>query len=281
MVTAPAAASGLLPHRAVYDLSLASVDPNAGIAGAAGLFIFQTTGSACAGWHLESSLVLTLEGRGGGQQQTRSSYSAFEAPDGRLFTFETASETGGTSPERSLGEAMRQDDRSVVIEGRHIEAEPGGDEALRTLSTLAPQETVFPSALTVRVLEAARAGKPIIFGTVFDGTHDNGLAQPFTATIGSGTQPGVSEPIRARRQTEGDRGDAHRGWDDFPAPSDAWPVTLRYFDPDAPDSGPSFTVSYVLDTNGVSQEVMLIYDAFSLGGTLSDFEAFRPEPCAD
>lgn len=281
LLVAPASASSLLPHRAVYELSLVSADSEAGIAGAAGLFIFQATGSACAGWQLESTLVLTIEGRSGRQQQTRSSYSAFEASDGSAFTFESAVQTDGVSPERSLGEAVRQDNSTLSIEGEHVEGDAGGDETQRMLATSAPSETLFPNALTAHLLQAAQDGESLVFGTVFDGTHDNGLAQPFTATIGAREIPTVTEAIRARRQLSEERGDNHRGWDDFPKPTEAWPVTLRYFDPDRPDTGPSFTVSYLLDTNGVSENVTLAYEAFSLGGTLSDFEAFRPESCAD
>lgn len=271
--------ANLLAHRAVYNLSLERAEPDSGIDGAAGLFIFQATGSACAGWAVESTLVLTMRGQSGRQQQTRTTYSAFEEPGGARFFYESTVESDGAPPEESHGEAICAASGALSIEGQFRETVEGGDLIQRTIQTDAPEETLFPNALTAFLLDAAQSGDALLFGTVFDGTHDDGLAQPFTASIAPATAPTVLEPIRARRQSNVEGGTLHTGWDDFPTPSKAWPVTLRYFNPDEPDSGPSFTVSYTLDTNGVSDNVVLAYDAFSLRGTLSDFEAFRPEPC--
>jgi len=82
-------------------------------------------------------------------------------------------------------------------------------------------------------------------------------------------------------QSEDDAASQREVWEDFPTPARAWPVSLNYFDPQAPDTGPDFIVSYTLDTNGVSDQLVLDYGAFTLQGNLADFQAFRPDPCSD
>lgn len=134
-------------------------------------------------------------------------------------------------------------------------------------------------------MRAALAEEHLVFTSVFDGSHETGLAQPVTAIIGEAGAPTVVGPVRANadgdRQIDEDQGDRPESWGDFPAPTRAWPVTLSYFDPVEPDSGPSFVVSYSLDTNGVSDQLILDYGSFSLRGVLADFEAFRPSACVE
>lgn len=263
-------ASDLLSHRAVYELSLINSERDSGIEHASGLFIFEVTGASCAGWTMASDMLLSIEGRTGNTIRTQTSYRAFEDGAGQVFTFQTNIETN--------------EEESISVTGA-AERAPEGELTIRRFAqeettTAALSETLFPNQLTEAVMQAALDGEQLIFTSVFDGSHDTGLAQAVTAIIGEVGEPTVLTPIRANASNE-DSMDERESWEDFPSPTRAWPVTLSYFDPVEPDSGPSFIVSYTLDTNGVSDQLVLDYGSFSLRGELADFEAFRSAPCPE
>lgn len=273
-----ALADDLLAHRAVYELTLEASERDSRIEDAAGLFVFQVTGSACAGWTIVSDIVLSLQDRAGGTIRTETQYRAFEDPQGEVFTFQTQTSTGAEDETLATGAAERQADGSVTI--RRFES----DE----LAANGAPGTLFPNQLTVAMLEAARAGESFVFATVFDGSHDAGLAQPATALIGSPVAPTVTSaafanaaPLNENAAEADHLAPEPERWTDFPPPSRAWPITLSYFDPLEPDSEPNFQVAYTLDTNGVSDGLVLDYGAFSLRGVLSDFTAFEPASCVE
>ena len=60
-VWAGASAAGdevrMAPHRAVYDLELASSEARAGLSGASGRMVLEVTGSECEGWSVEFRIV--------------------------------------------------------------------------------------------------------------------------------------------------------------------------------------------------------------------------------
>lgn len=271
------ATAELLPHRAVYELSLIASDHDSGIQSASGLFVFQVTGSSCAGWSMNSSMVLSVTGRTGNALRTETDYRAFEASAGDIFTYESNTHTTGEAPKIVTGAAQRTDSGGLSM--RRLSEEE------QTAS--AAEGTLFPNQLTVSVLQAAEAGETLFFGSVFDGSHTEGQAQAVTAVIGEQVYPSLVAPIRTQSRLNLDdqaaqlREDGLELWEDFDRPDAAWPVLLSYFDPLEPDSSPSFQVAYTLDTNGVSDDVQLHYSSFSLGGVLSDFTPFRPSVCVE
>lgn len=273
----PDAAADLLPHRAVYELSLTSSQRDSGIESASGLFVFQVTGSSCAGWTMNSSMVLSVLSRTGNALRTETDYQAFEAPAGDIFTYESSTNTTGEAPSMVTGAALRNESGALSMRRLSEEEETANAAA----------DTLFPNQLTAAVLEAAEAGEPLAFLSVFDGSHSAGWAQAVTAVIGEQVSPSLIAPIRARSRLNLEeelqqlQEDGLELWEDFESPVAAWPVLLSYFDPLEPDSTPSFQVAYTLDTNGVSDDVMLHYSSFSLRGVLSDFTPFRPSSCPD
>ncbi len=274
-VLAQTTAGDLIAHRAVYDLNLVEAQSDSGIEFANGLFIFEVTGSACAGWNMASDMILSIQGRTGGTISTQTSYRAFEDGDGEVFTFQTNTETNDEEPEMVTGAAERQPEGDVTIR-RFADAET---------TTAAIAETLFPNQLTDAVLQAAFNDETLVFTSVFDGSHDSGLAQPVTAIIGSPAMPTVVSPIGERAHREDTDTDPLMEsqnpavWESFPTPTRAWPVTLSYFDPVESDAGPSFVVKYTLDTNGVSDDLILDYGSFTLSGALVDFIPYHSAGC--
>src|SRR5262245_55990443 len=54
------AATTIVSHRAIYDLSLASSTGRSGISGADGRMVMELTGSACEGWAVSFRRVMEL-----------------------------------------------------------------------------------------------------------------------------------------------------------------------------------------------------------------------------
>ncbi|MFK7791807.1 MAG: DUF1849 family protein [Devosiaceae bacterium] len=265
---ASSAALDLLSHRAVYELNLIDSERDSGIQYASGLYIFEVTGSSCAGWTMASDMILSIEGQTGDAIRTQISYRAFEDGAGQVFTFQTNTETNEDEPVLVTGAAERAATGDLTIR-RFAEEQT---------TTAAISETLFPNQLTEAVLAAAYADETLMFTSVFDGSHDSGLAQPATAIIGSATMPSVLTSIGERTDASAEP-ETPQAWDDFPAPIRAWPVTLSYFDPTEPDAGPSFVVKYTLDTNGVSDDLTLDYGSFTLSGELVDFIPYHSKVC--
>ena len=259
-----------LSHRAVYELSLIESERDSGVEDAGGLYIFEVDGSVCAGWTLSSDMVLSIQGQAGGTIRTQTSYRAFEDGAGEVFTFQTNTETVGEDPIAVTGAAERQTEGGLAIR-RFAEEET---------TTSAIAETLFPNQLTDTIMAAALAGERLVFSTVFDGSHQSGLAQSLTAIIGNPQTPTVLSPLQADSEEIAEDGATER-LDDFPVPTQAWPVRLSYFDPLDPDSAPSFIVSYTLDTNGVADQLVLDYGAFTLRGVLAGFEPLPSPSCPD
>lgn len=262
-------ASDLLAHRAVYQLSLQSSERDSGIESAAGLYIFDVQGSACQGWYISSDMILSIGVASGATVRTQTRYQAFEDGEGNVFTYETRTEVNEDEPELVTGAAERLGTGGLSI--RHIAAEENRTDAV--------PETLFPNQLTRALLSAAVNGDRVFFSTVFDGSHEHGLAQPASAVIGAPIAPSVLEPRGEASSSEGDA--RPQRLESLPPPQQAWPITLSYFDPLSPDTGPDFEVEFKLDTNGIADALVLHYGAFTLTGELANLEAYVSEPCGE
>ncbi|MEQ9246558.1 MAG: DUF1849 family protein, partial [Nitratireductor sp.] len=82
----PLAAPKLLPHRAVYDLSLEQASDRSGINGITGRMVYEFAGSSCEGYTTTFRFVMRLETDEASRlsdQQT----STYEDGDGKVFQF--------------------------------------------------------------------------------------------------------------------------------------------------------------------------------------------------
>jgi EipB-like len=131
---------------------------------------------------------------------------------------------------------------------------------------------VFPTEQIHRIIEAARAGKPLLELTVYDGSDDGEKVYNTLSVIG--------QPI------PGDRGIAS------PDPSTAndtmkaltrWPVTVSYYDRAARakdgEQTPVYAMSFELFENGVSRALVLDYNDFVISGALGKFDVRDSKPC--
>jgi hypothetical protein len=259
---ANAAASGaFLPHRALYDLSLMKSRGGNSINSARGRILYNFSGSACEGYTSEFRQVSEMEL--GEDRVTLSDLrsTSWEDGAGKSYRFKIDSRMNDTDSSPVDGVAERTGD-SITVKLKQPEAKTFTIDG----------NTVFPTEQIQRIIAAAREGKSLLELTVYDGS-DNGQKVYNTLTV-------IGQPI------PGDRTVA------APDPSTAneimksltrWPVTVSYYDHDAPkkdgEQTPVYAMSFELFENGVSRALVLDYNDFVISGAMGKFDVKDVKPC--
>lgn len=251
------ALDGLKPHRAVYDVTLSDASERSGIKGSRGRIVYEMTGSACEGFATQFRFfqqVRTARREYTSDQRT----TTFEDTDGESFSFVNRSFFNGSQEKEVRGKATRGTD------GLRVAMEKPDEAALDL------PKAVFTTQHVAQIIEAARDGETIVTADVFDGSGDADEVMQTTAIIG-------------RRRDEVAVGE---GEDDAAARSVTapwWPVSIAYFkrdgENDAGERLPVYQVSFALHASGVSRDLVMRYEDYSLRGTLREIEFLEQEPC--
>ncbi|WP_349357302.1 cell envelope integrity EipB family protein [Stappia sp.] len=258
----PAAAAGLLTHRAVYDLSLAETSQAAGLSGVEGRMVYEFTGGACEGYSVAFRFVIRVLDASGGGRVTDLQTTSFETPDASAFQFLSKTFVNRKLTEETRGRAEREADDGIRLA---LQKPTEREETL-------PGEALFPTQHMRAILNSAEAGETILIADVFDGSESGDKIYETTSVIGP------------RREGAGEPGDEA---DDAVAKigSDAhWPVTIAYFDPQSDTEGertPAYQLGFLLYENGVSRRLLLDYGDFELRGRLSELTPIDPVPCPE
>ncbi|WP_029029490.1 cell envelope integrity EipB family protein [Salinarimonas rosea] len=252
----PAAAAAGVPlaqHRAVYDLTLA---PGAdGVEAARGRIAIEFFGSPCEGWTTRVRQVTALDLGDGGTRTLDSNSATFEEADGTLLRFRSESRADGQPIEAVDGTATRvQGDTRVVIEAPDAE------------TLVVPGTPLFPTQHIARLIGEAGSGASLFAARVFDGTGDGRTLYDTLAVIGPAL-PAPDSDAEGQEPT------------DALAGLDRWPVRLSYFEPGPGERTPDYIVGFTLFANGVSSDLSLEFDGFTLKGELSALELVEPQEC--
>src|SRR3712207_4369695 len=149
LAPAPASAGGpvvLVPHRAVYNLSLLrGGDGSRGIDGAQGRIAFNFGGDACEGYTLQYRQVTVLDSTESGPRTLDVRTATFEGGDGRTMRFKTDSEMGDLPDTDVDGDAELRSG-SIAVRLKHPRRE--------TVELPASGEVVFPTEHLKRLIQA-------------------------------------------------------------------------------------------------------------------------------
>ncbi|SON56014.1 hypothetical protein HDIA_2473 [Hartmannibacter diazotrophicus] len=248
---AASAAVSLLPHRAVYDLSLADSNGQSGISSVRGRMVMEFSGGACEGYTTNFRFVLTLVDSESKDMLTDLRTTTFESPEGNAFSFLSQTYTNDVLTQEVKGAASK-DGGNVRIQLQ--------SPADRTVD-LAPA-VVFPTQNLRDLISAAQAGENLLEAKIFDGVDDGDRASDTTAIIGAAKLASHDGP--AARLA----GMKH------------WPVSVSYFDPAVhDDKPPEYTVAFDLYANGVADDLMLDYGDFKLAGRMASLETLPKDAC--
>lgn len=247
-----AEAAGFLSHRAVYDLSLAESRSGGAMARAAGKLEFEWA-DVCIGWTISQRTRVRMATREGRTFDFGWSLNAFENRDGRRYRFFIRRINPDGSDEEVRGEARFDEagKRGVAVfdapESRKLRLSKG---------------TLFPTAHSLALMEAAAKDELPLWRTVFDGSGDDGRF---------GVNAVLAEALAA---------DAPKGFES-PLLRDqkSWRLRLAYFGMDETVSEPEHEQALRLYANGVVDEMLLDYGDFVLRAELDVLEALPPLDC--
>jgi hypothetical protein len=252
----------LVPHRAIYDLSLGDIRGNSQVAGVQGRIVYDFDGNACQGYSLEFRQVSELD-TGEGKQSTS---------DLRSTTWEDAAAKSFKFTSQNFVDESLVD--SVDGHAEHDAAKTAVDlDKPQQRSLALDAGVVFPTEHMVRVINAARAGKTILDFPVYDGSETGDKVFDTLTVIGRKIAP-----------------DDHAHDHDDAAAAEPklasvarWPVTISYFEKNkGDDSGeqtPAYAIGFELYENGISRALTLDYNDFVVTGKLTSLQLKDQKPC--
>ncbi len=252
-------ASGLAPHRAIYDMTLAKAAEGANVSDVRGRLVFDFTGSPCEGYTLNTRLVTEIVDRDGRSTTTDLRSSTWEHAGGDKFRFDSSQYLNQKLSEQVTGLASRAKNGGNV----NIALEKPKKHQLHIKAS-----SMFPTQHSIAVLDAAQEGRNVVQANVFDGSEKGETYFETTTFIGKPVPPGEAgfKHIPNSEKLDG---------------LISWPVSISYFeDKKGPDEGiPTYELSFRLYSNGVSRKLSIDYGTFSIDGELTRIDFFEPGKC--
>jgi hypothetical protein len=250
----------LVPHRAIYDLSLGETRGNSQVAGVRGRILYDFDGSACQGYSLEFRQVSELDSGEGKVSTSDLRSTTWEGADAKNFKF-----TSENFVDESLVDA---------VDG-HAEHDPTKTavdlEKPQQKSLNLDAGVVFPTQHMVRVINAARAGTTILDFPVFDGSETGDKVFDTLTVIG--------HKIAPDERKHDDVAAAEPKLAGMPR----WPVKISYFEKakaeNSSEQTPAYAIGFELYENGISRALTLDYNDFVVTGKLSSLEIKDTKPC--
>lgn len=254
---AQSGAAKLVPHRAVYEMTLDGTRPASGISGVQGRMVFDFDGSGCEGYTMNMRLVTRIQAQSGRSSISDLRSSTWEQGAGKLYRFNSSYYLGQTLEESTRGNAERSgSDGQVKVQVSAPKA--------KELKLAGP--VLFPTQHSLEILAAAQAGKKMLQARVYDGSSKGSKVFATTTFIGKRLEPGAKLPSKRVAN------------DDILEKLVSWPVSISYFDTGAEaKETPAYQLDFRLYNNGVSREILIDYGDFSIKGVLSSLE-IRPFP---
>lgn len=250
MAETPRSPVQLVPHRAVYDLSLLRSEGSRGLDSARGRIAMDFGGNACEGYTLTYRQVTVLDSNETGSRTVDTRTATFEAGDGQSMRFKSTSSMQGLTKDGVDGDAKLTPDGTLDVRFKQP----------KNASFAAVGQPVFPTEHLKRLIEAGRKGQTTLSVRVYDGSDDGKKVYDTLALVGRRIEPGAGTSLEeAARQ-------------DVLANLPRWPVTISYFTEGAGERTPAYTISFELYENGISRALKLDYGDFALKGDLQSLQ---------
>ncbi len=232
----------IVPHSAIYSMSLAKIDHDSSVIDFSGGLKISLV-EDCDAWHLSQETAIGLVNALGQGTPTIHSHTAREGKDGSWLRFDTERTWGRDREAVTAAHGGTVERRN----GRLVATYDGHDTAV-ALS----EETLFPVAHSRKLLEAAKRATRVFAAREFSGSELMEGDVLVTAVIGNGkTGWRIPEGL-----------DATVAEALFSGAS--WPVHLGYFSPDSRADAPDYEVSMHLHESGAVSSLTLHYDALDI-----------------
>jgi hypothetical protein len=250
----------LAPHRAVYELTLASARGGQGMTSVLGRMAYDLVGSACEGYTQNMRFVTRMSYQSGNTSVADLRSSTWEDGLGTKFRFDSTQYRNEKATDATAGDAARLG----AAEGVKVELTKPGRKSLNLSSRVH-----FPVQHTIALLQAARAAKGSFRADLYDGAEKGEKVYDTVAALGRVQAPGSNRKLP--RVVNGERLDSLR----------AWPVSIAYYETrsEGRDALPIYEISFLMFENGVSRKLRIDYGEFVLEGELTSILFHDPSKC--
>jgi hypothetical protein len=246
-----AAAADIMPHRALYTMTLGKTSGDAGVTGASGTMAYQW-GEVCDGWTVEQNYRLKMGYSESPDVSLTSNFVTWESRDGLRYRFNQKETRNGADDDELRGAAKL--DGPGKGGNADFEKPPGKNFVL-------PTGALFPSAHTMLLIDRAKAGENFISKHVFDGaTAENAVL--VSAVIGAKVEPDAEAAKKSPLLNR-----------------PGWRIRLAFFPADPKAEKPDYELGMLLLDNGVSRDMVIDYGDYSIRATLDDIEALPKPRC--
>ena len=252
-----AQSAAVVPHRAIYDLTLLKSSDSSGLASADGRMAIEFSGSSCEGWTVSFRMV--------------NKYQPVEGPGKLVDTQSTTYESGGFldyhySQKDFIDNRPESEDRMKVTRPS-LEAEGKGEitEPLKKDLTI-PAGTLFPMQHQLRLMDSAAKGELRDASVVFDGSDGDKLFRVITL-IAAPKAPGANTSDAANSVAAPLAGQR------------SWHMMLSYYQAAGQEAVPTYQSNFDIYENGVATNLELDYGDFTLGGKLAKLDLLPAEAC--
>ncbi len=248
----------LAPHRAIYDITLAKAFSGSSVVDVQGRLVYELTGSACEGYTQNMRFVTRMLSGEGGSQLNDLRSSSFEDSTGKSFRFNSSSYKDDQLSDTTQGDATRGQD------GVEVQLTKPAKKNVKMAAGV-----YYPVQHSAALIEAARAGKTIFIGDLYDGSEKGEKVYNTTSAIGRRIAPGaVKSPAALKNGDVLDR-------------QTSWPVAISYFEPgsEKKDAVPSYELSFRFFDNGVSTGLRIDYGEFAIKGELKELVFLDAASC--
>lgn len=254
---APALRDIIVPHRAVYEISLARTEEGSGVSTADGRMVFEVTGSACQGYNMRQRMVVNIGDEEGNLGLLDFRITTFESGDGGLYSFDSRTTLNREVVEQVEGEARR------LGSGVQVKLKQPSQKTVQLAG-----DTLFPSQHLQAILDAALANRKFVSADIYEGAGSGEASDAASAAIGRVLAAAPQGPLL--------RGGRH------------WPVSVGYFDGEKDTQAstalgeelPTYQMQFTLYENGVTNDLVMDYGNYALAGSLQQIEALEAPGCA-
>ena len=255
----------LVPHRAVYELTLANKNDAVSVSSVEGRMVFEITGAACARYIQKMRMITRVTDTSSKKSLFDIRSNTTEEGSGKHFSFSSSQYLDKNLQEVIKGAAKRNGKNSSI--SIHIKK----PDATRLDI---PSDVLFPMQHSMALIKAAMAGKKRLDARIYDGSEQG---QGFYQTYAY-----IGKKLPARKAANGQSGKDHRklvrlGLAALPS----WPVAISYFDArgHSDDTLPAYEMSFRLFANGVSHDLLINYGKFKVRGALEQIKYLRAGAC--
>lgn len=245
-----AGAAELLPHRALYNMTLISARSGSGVETVQGEMIADWSES-CDGWTLDHRSVFDVGYSSGQNVRIVSNIATWESRDGLQYRFNVTNKTNDEVTERTEG---RADLAGPNAGGKAVFEQPNPE------TSALPPGTIFPTEHSRLVLRDIGGGPMILSHVVFDGLTDDGPLQVSTV-IGAESPPDGATTVTGLRGLR------------------SWPVQMAFFPTGKGAAEPEQEIGMRLYENGVGDAMVLDFGDFKVRANLTRLEVAKHPSC--